>query len=175
MAARSLTSMMPRLTEATNPCMTDINDLTRATGAETYATKRKSPIPATETKYSSVVHLKSHYRVSSVVLTYGTFGEVQKVKCSIKSFVSEAHPEQYHFISVVKSHYWIFRHVDELVRGFSLQNCCVQIQPMAHDVDGHGELEPKHVFWIEVGEGDAQAHGARSIGQLIQHSSESGT
>lgn len=48
----------------------------------------------------------------------------------------------------------------------------MKVEPMAGDVDGHGELEPEHVFGVEVAEGDEQAHRATSVGELIKHRAE---
>ena len=35
----------------------------------------------------------------------------------------------------------------------------MHVQPVAGDVDGHGELEQKHEAGVEGGEGGQQTHG----------------
>lgn len=45
----------------------------------------------------------------------------------------------------------------------------VGVDPVAGDVDGHGDLEEKHVLGVEVTQRDQQAHCPAAIRQLIQH------
>lgn len=50
----------------------------------------------------------------------------------------------------------------------------LHVKPVTGDINGHGDLEQKHVTGIEAAQGDQKAHGAAAIGQLVQKSSELG-
>ena len=51
----------------------------------------------------------------------------------------------------------------------------VQVHPVAGNVDGHAQLEEKHVLGVEETERHHQAHGATPVGQLVQHCTKFGT
>lgn len=72
------------------------------------------------------------------------------IHCSIEHFISGAHRKQRGSIRVVQMHDPILRHIDELVAGLSLQSCCMQVDPMAGNIDCHAQQEEEHVVGIEV-------------------------
>lgn len=59
---------------------------------------------------------------------------MQQVQASVKRFVTSAHEKQHYAIRVVQSHDRIFRHVDEFVTSFSLQEGPVTFQQDKHVV-----------------------------------------
>ena len=56
--------------------------------------------------------------------------------------------------------------------GGALQQRGVDVEPVARDVDGHGELEEEHGPGVEGGEGGQQAHGGAPVRQHVQHRPE---
>ena len=46
------------------------------------------------------------------------------------------------------------------------------MEPVAGDVDDHGELEEEHEAGVEGGERAEEGHGGTSVGQHVQHGSE---
>ena len=43
----------------------------------------------------------------------------------------------------------------------------VEVQPVAGDVDGHGQLEEEHKGGVESGQGSQQAHGSAPVSQHV--------
>ena len=56
--------------------------------------------------------------------------------------------------------------------GGALQQRGVNVEPVAGDVDGHGELEEEHGPGVEGGEGGQQAHGGAPVRQHVEHRTE---
>lgn len=98
--------------------------------------------------------------------------EIQQIESRVKRLVRRAHREQNRFVGVVQAHYGIPRHVYELVGLFTLQDRAVQVDPVARDVHGDRHLEQEHVLGVEVRECHQEAHGAATIGQLVEHRPE---
>ena len=48
----------------------------------------------------------------------------------------------------------------------------MDVQPVAGDVDDHGELEEEHEARVECGEGAEESHGSAPISQHVQHGSK---
>lgn len=50
----------------------------------------------------------------------------------------------------------------------------MQVYPVAGNINGHAELKPEGVRWIEDAEIHEKAHSAHSISQLVQYSPKLG-
>ena len=46
------------------------------------------------------------------------------------------------------------------------------MEPVAGDVDDHGQLEQEHEGGVEGGQGRQQTHGRASVSQHVQHCSK---
>ena len=90
----------------------------------------------------------------------------------LRVIVTRAHGEEDPPVSVVELHPVVARGVDELVAGGALQQRGVNVEPVAGDVDGHGELEEEHGPGVEGGEGGQQAHGGAPVRQHVEHRTE---
>lgn len=51
----------------------------------------------------------------------------------------------------------------------------VKMEPVAGDVNSHGELEHEHPRRVEIAQYHQKTHSGATVGQLVQHGSKFGT
>jgi hypothetical protein len=166
--------------------MTEMMVLTTATGAETTARSLKRETPRTAKREIAIEGEAKARRE----LTNGARCEVEKVESGVEELVEETHEAQHCPVGVVDVHDRVLVHVDELVGCFALQNrprnpqiseglppalglhLRVKVKPMTRHIDRHRQLEPEHVFGVEVAECHEKSHRSTPVRQLIQHRAE---
>merc|ERR1719268_150772 len=70
---------------------------------------------------------------------------------------------------VVEAHPVVASGINKLVTGCTLKKGGVEMEPMASNVDSHGELKEKHEGGVEGGESREETHCGAPVCQHIQH------
>jgi len=102
----------------------------------------------------------------------GARGEVREVQHGVEQLVACTHGEEDPPVGIIKLHPVVAGGVNELVAGGALQEGGVDMEPVARDVNSHGELEQEHEARVEGGEGGQQTHRGAPVSQHVQHGSE---
>lgn len=130
--------------------------------------------------------------------------EVQQIQSAVEHFIAKAHECEHillivkthdeifiwieEFVGCFALHCWSNRVIKIKVNPFHfklkqnqrlrdffhMKNLRLQIDPVASNINDHGNLEPKHVARIKIAQCNQQPHCATTIRQLIQHASEFG-
>lgn len=103
------------------------------------------------------------------ILTSRSSIEMQYIKSSIESLIASTHKEQYVPICIIQMHYRVFRHINEFVGSLPLECCRMKVEPVASNVNCHGDLEPEGVGRVERSKCHHETGSSCTVSQLVQH------
>jgi len=95
-------------------------------------------------------------------------GEVGQVQTGVEELIAGAHGKEHLSVSIVEAHPVVASGINKLVTGCTLKKGGVEMEPMASNVDGHGELKEEHEGRVEGGESREETHCGAPKAEFVQ-------